>query len=482
MLLGVDLGTSSVKAVLLDDGEQAASTSRRYRVDRPRPGWAESSPHDWWQATVAAVRGVVGARGHAVTAVGLSGQMHGLVMTDTHGRASRPAILWADQRSLPALAAWQSLDDSSRRRLANPLVDGMAGPALRWLRDHEPATYGDAAWALQPKDWLRARLTGEIAGDHSDASATLLYDLPAGVWAFDIVEALGLRADLLPPLLESTAAAGLLSPTAADDLGLPAGIVVAAGAGDTAAAALGTGLIQPGPVQLTIGTGGQVLTVLARPKPDEHLRTHLYRAAVPERWYAMAASKNAGQALEWVRAIFAVSWDTCYAEAFDVPPGAEGVRFLPYVSGERAPVLDPYAAGAWTGLSTDHRRGHLLRAALEGVAFALRGCLEALAERDACVDEVLLAGGGSTDPRWRQLLADVTGARLLEAAAVDASARGAALLGGLAAEQIAIPEPVSDCPVLAEPGADHEIYAALAGVHDDLYRRLRQSDAGPHDA
>lgn len=474
MLLGIDLGTSSVKAVLLDDGAAVASASRGYRVDRPRPGWAESSPHDWWQATVGAVRDVVCGRRDAVLAIGLSGQMHGVVMTDAHGGALRPAILWADQRSLPELAAWHALDESSLRRLANPLVDGMAGPALRWLRDHEPTTYRDAAWALQPKDWLRARLTGRVAGDHSDASATLLYDLPAGGWAFDVVEALGLRADLLQPLLESTAVAGLLSPVAADDLGLPAGLAVATGAADTAAAALGNRLVEPGPVQLTVGTGGQVLTLLARPTLDERLRTHLHRAAVPDRWYAMAASKNVGQALEWVRCLFGVTWDSWYEEAFAVPPGAEGARFLPYVTGERAPVFDPYAAGAWTGLRSDHGRGHLLRAALEGVAFALRGCLDAVAALGVCVDEVLLAGGGSTDHRWRQLLADVTGARLLEAPAVDASARGAALLGGLATGQIAMPQPATAGAVLAQPGPEQEAYDAMADVHGDLYRRLRQ--------
>jgi len=192
----------------------------------------------------------------------------------------------------------------------------------------------------------------------------------------------------------------------------------------------------------------------------------------------MAASKNVGQALEWVRAVFGVTWDAWYDEAFAVPPGAEGVRFLPYVTGERAPVFDPRAAGAWTGLRSDHGRGHLLRAALEGVAFALGGCLDALAARGVCVDEVLLAGGGSTDPRWRQLLADVTGARLLEAPAVDASARGAALLAGLATGQLAMPQPAIRGAVLAAPGSDQQAYAAMADAHGDLYRRLRQRRRG----
>ena len=478
MLLGIDLGTSSVKAALLDGATPVATASRSYPVQRPHVGWAESPTGDWWKATVAAVRAVTAGRRGEVDAVGLSGQMHGAVVTDARGVALRPAILWADQRSVPALAAWRALDAGSRRRLANPLVEGMTGPTLCWLRDHEPAVYEAACWAVQPKDWLRARLTGEIAGDHSDASATLLYDLPGGAWATDVVDRLALRPSLLPPLLESTAVAGEVTATASDELGIRPGTPVAAGAADTAAATLGTGLVQPGPVQLTVGTGGQVLTVLAAPVVDAGLRTHLYRAPLPGSWYAMAATKNAGQALEWVRAVLGVSWDTLYAEAFAVSPGCDGVRFLPYLTGERAPVLDPAAAGAWTGLSTVHRRGHLLRAALEGVAFSFRGCLEALGSRGVSTEEVLLAGGGSTDPRWCQLLADVTGARLVAAQAADASARGAAVLGGLASGLADVPPPAAAGPVTS-PGPDRDRYADLAGVHHELYRRLHHLPPPP---
>jgi xylulokinase len=319
----------------------------------------------------------------------------------------------------------------------------MAGPSLLWLRDHEPGVYSSARWALQPKDWLRLRLTGEAAAEPSDASATLLYDLIADDWAYPVVEALGLRAGLLAPLVASAGVAGTLTEEAASGLGLRAGIPVAAGAADTAAAMLGGGLLLPGAVQLTVGTGAQIVTPKNASEPDPHERTHLYRSATanpPGLWYSMAAIQNAGLALEWVRKVLGVSWEEVYEEAFAVPPGAGAVVFLPYLSGERTPRFDPGARGAWTGLGLDHDRGHLLRAALEGVAFALREGLEALEGTGTPVAELRLAGGGASGAGgsgapWRQLLADVLGRplRLLpEGVSAVASARGAALLAGLA--------------------------------------------------
>jgi xylulokinase len=239
------------------------------------------------------------------------------------------------------------------------------------------------------------RMTGEAATEPSDASATLLYDLLADDWAYAVAEDLCLRAELLAPLVPSAGVAGTLEAEAAGELGLREGLPVAAGAADTAAAMLGTGLIRPGPVQLTVGTGGQVVTPKRMPEPDPHGRTHLYRAAVPGLWYSMAAIQNAGLALEWVRKVIGVSWKDVYEEAFAVPPGSGGVTFLPYLSGERTPRFDHGARGAWTGLGLDHARGHLLRAALEGVAFTLREALEALEDLGTFVPELRLAGGGT---------------------------------------------------------------------------------------
>ncbi|MDQ3496396.1 MAG: FGGY family carbohydrate kinase, partial [Actinomycetota bacterium] len=314
MLLGLDLGTSSVKALLLDeDGAVLGEGSASYAVRAPRPGWAESSPEAWWEAVLTATASAVGRWGAEVTALGLSGQMHGVVLTDERGLPLRPAVLWADARSSAELAAYRGLvDEDLGRRLANPPAVGMAGPSLLWLRDHEPDAYTSARWALQPKDWLRMRLTGEAATEPSDASATLLYDLLSDDWSYAAAEALGLRAELLAPLVPSACIAGTLEEEAAGDLGLREGLPVAAGAADTAAAMLGTGLLRPGPVQLTVGTGGQVVTPKEGPDPDPHGRTHLYRAAVPGLWYSMAAVQNAGLALEWVRKMLGASWNDVY--------------------------------------------------------------------------------------------------------------------------------------------------------------------------
>ncbi len=483
MLLGLDLGTSSVKALLMEEnGRAAGEGSAPYPVMAPRPGWAESSPEDWWTAVLEATAAAVGRRGAEVTALGLSGQMHGVVLADEQGLPLRPAILWADARSGGELAAYRGLDGDLRRRLANPPAVGMAGPSLLWLRDNEPEEYASARWALQPKDWLRMRLTGDVAAEPSDASATLLYDLVADDWSYAAAEELDLRAGLLAPLMPSAGIAGTLQAEAAGDLGLREGLPVAAGAADTAAAMLGTGLLRPGPVQLTVGTGGQVVTPKGSPDPDPSGRTHLYRGGIPGLWYSMAAIQNAGLALEWVRKVLGVSWEEVYEDAFDVPPDAGGVAFLPYLSGERTPRFDPGARGAWTGLGLDHARGHLLRAALEGVAFALREGLEALEDLGISAPELRLAGGGaggSAGEPWRQLLADVLDRPLWllpdEISSV-ASARGAALLAGLASGVYPAAE---DTPSLMpetersiSPGEAGEDYAAAYERYRELYPRL----------
>src|SRR5919202_816561 len=358
MLLGLDLGTSSVKALLLGEGgDPLGEGSASYPVRSPHPGWVESDPQEWWDAVAEATRIALGSRRARVAALGLSGQMHGVVLADERGRPLRPAVLWADTRSGERLSAYRGLDEDARRRLANPPAVGMAGPTLLWLRDHETEVYASARWALQAKDWLRLRLTGQVAAEPSDASATLLYDLRSDDWAYPIVEALGLRPDLLAPLVASADVAGELTRAAAGRLRLRAGLPVAAGAAENPPPLLGGGLSRPGSVQLTVGTGGQIVAPKSRPEPDPHERTHLYRAAAPDLWYSMAAIQNAGLALEWARKNLRASWREVYEEAFAVPPGAGGVVFLPYLSGERAPPFGPSAPGAWVGVGLYHGRG-----------------------------------------------------------------------------------------------------------------------------
>ena len=455
-LLGIDLGTSSVKVVVLDlDGRSLASTTSAYPVDSPEPGWAETDPALWWEAVVGATRAAVSAsNGATPVAIGFSGQMHGLVPTGSDGRATRPAMLWSDSRAVAELQVYRSLPASLRDRLGNPLTPGMAGPMLAWLARHERHTYDATRWALQPKDWLRAQLTGEFHAEPSDASATLLYDVVNDDWDQDIVVALGLDPELLAPLVSAAGQrAGVLLPGPAAELGLPAGIPVAAGAGDTAAAALGSGLAR-GDSQLTIGTGAQIVTPCVAPTA-ESVRgidpvTHLYRAATDAGWYAMAAGLNGGSTLDWVRRLLGASWAELYATAA-LEPVSDDPLFLPHLVGERTPYLDSTLRGAWIGLSRSHDRTRLMRAALEGVAFAVRDAMAPMRASGIPLDDVRLAGGGTTDAAWRQLLADVLDCGFRPVDTSGASGRGAALLAGRAANLLTEAELFELIPPVGEP-------------------------------
>lgn len=475
MLLGLDFGTGSVKALLLSaSGEVVAEASKPYSVSSPHPGWAETRPSEWWQAVCQATSKLPEKARRATKAVGLSGQMHGVVLCDDSGSPLRPAILWADSRSSEQLALYRSLSSEQRQCLGNPLVVGMAGPSLLWLKANEPNVYERASWALQPKDWLRFKLTGSPNAEPSDASATLLYDLRQDTWAEEVVNALGLRLDLLAALVASGQVAGELTQWAARDLGLPPGIPVAAGGGDAACSAFGSGLVKEGQAQANIGTAMQIFAVRAAPRVDPSLRTHLYRTVLDD-YYAMAAMQNAGIALEWVRDILGLSWDEMYAAGFEVEPGCEGLTFLPYLTGERTPHLDPNARGAWQGLSLKHGRGHLTRAAFEGVAFALKDGLEALRATGINPATLRLAGGGTLEKKWRQLLADVLGKTLYAVSVPSASAKGAALLAGLAVGSWSADETSTFSPepsLVAEPRPDERLEKAYARFRT-LYTALR---------
>jgi len=464
VLLGIDLGTSSVKVVVMaEDGSVQKSASAGYAIDSPRQGWAETDPGAWWVATASAVASL-GSLG-AVEAVGVAGQMHGLVLTNGEGRALRPAVLWADERSTLEVDRYRRLDPHLLRRLANPPATGMAGPTLLWLRTHESQLYASARWALQPKDWLRMQLTGEAYSEPTDASATLLYDLVDDSWSSQLLRELQLRADLLPELVAGEQPAGRLTEKAAGELGLKAGIPVAAGAADIAASLVGHGVLAPGPVLLTIGTGAQMTTVRNALVADPTMRTNVFRTVETGRCYSMAAILNAGLALDWVRRLFGAGWDELYGSIERVPRGSGGVTFLPYLVGERAPGPGAGARAAWSGLALHDGKEHLFKAALEGVAFELRQAAEALEATGVSIGDIQLAGGGAANHAWRQLLADVQGKRLLAVAAPAGAARGAALLAGVAAgiyrsvqETAAI---APRCDLVAEPGVDADTYSTL---------------------
>ena len=367
VLLGLDLGTGSCKAVLMrEDGAVVRSASRVFAVNAPVNGWAESESSDWLEAIGEASREVV--QGADVRAIGLSGQMHGVVLTGSSGHALRPAMLWSDARSHAQLEVYRRLGAAPLERLGNPLVAGMMGPSLLWLRAYEPALLEAARWALLPKDWLRLQLTSEVYSDPSDASGTLLYDVQRDTWAHELLEQLGLP-DLLPPLISSSAIAGQLSSSAAALLGVKAGIPVATGGGDTPCAMLGNGILESGVAQLSVGTGAQIVAPRNAPLSDSSFRTHLYRS-VTGNWYAMAAMQNAGLALERVRGWLGLDWEGFYAAAFSLSDSS-GLIFKPYLSGERTPHMNAGLRGSFQQLGLHHTRAHLARAALEGVAFSI---------------------------------------------------------------------------------------------------------------
>ncbi|MFM0059524.1 FGGY family carbohydrate kinase [Paraburkholderia phytofirmans] len=441
--LGIDLGTGSLKVAIVDEnGREQAVASVAYPIETPQAGWAETSVQTWWRALCEAAARLPDGLRRDVRAIGFSGQMHGVVLIDAAGEAVRPAMLWPDTRALALLDAWPEPQP-------NPVAPGMAGPLLRWIVLHEPQSASRTRWALQPKDWLRVALGGAVATDPSDACATALAD-PAGVWDAALLDRLEIPREWFAPLAPSYAAGGVLSESAAHALGLRAGIVLATGAADTPCAALGSGLAHDGDALLTTGTGGQIV-VLAEHAPAAVKGLHRYRAA-SDHWYRMAAMQNVGIALERTRGWLSYEWADAYRDAFGDATNAinaisafsatttsntnttaaSGLTFLPYLTGERTPWLNPMARGGWLGLALDHTRGTMMRAAFEGVAFSLRAGLDAIRASGATVTALKLAGGGSVDARWRQLLADALNVELHAVDCPNAAPRGAAILGGLA--------------------------------------------------
>jgi xylulokinase len=432
-VLGIDLGTSQVKTlVMTPDGEILGRGRAGYRVVSPGEGLAETDPAEWWRATVAAVREALAdaSADIEVAAVGVDGQMHGVVLADADGAAVRPGILWLDRRAEAEAARYGELPAELTRPLGNQASAGMAGPMLGWLAAHEVDALRAARWALQPKDWVRMRLTGLAATDPTDASGTLLFDLARGVWADGVIAALGLPAEKLPPVLRATQVAGQLLPGPASELGLTPGSPVAVGAADTAAALyaadLGEDDGREGWALLTVGTGGQWMVPEGEFRPAAG--TNLF-AAVGGGFYRLAPVQNAGVALDWVRAVLGVSWQQLYDTARR-PWRADTPVFLPYLARER---WDPATAGAWEGLSLGHERDDLLRGALEGVAFLLRRRLDDLRAAGHRPEAVLLGGGGATHPAWRQLLADVLALPLHPGDTSWLSAAGAARVAAAAA-------------------------------------------------
>lgn len=477
-LLGIDLGTSGARAILVEaaSGRVVGAGTAEYPLHTPRPLWAEQDPHDWWRGAVEAVRGALAAAGPvSVRGIGLSGQMHGVVLLDGTGDVIGPALLWCDSRTGDECREITELAGGEERLLrltGNPALTGFSAPKLLWLRRHQPDAFHRARAFLLPKDWIRFRLTGAMASEVSDASGTLLFDVARRTWSAAMMEILDLDPALLPAVRESPEVSGALSASAAAALGLAAGIPVVGGGGDQAAGAVGAGIVKPGLVSATIGSSGVVFAHASEPARDR--RVHSFCHAVPGAWHLMGVTQSAGLSFRWLRERLGGSYDQLTAEAAAVPAGADGLLFTPYLMGERTPVLDPEARGTWFGLTYAHGRGHLARSVMEGVAYSLRDCLDVMTSLGVTASEVRAAGGGARSPLWRQILADVLERPIATPGLDEGPAYGAALLAGVGT---GCWSSVEEAASLVAVAARVEPNAGAAALHRErlaVYRELHQ--------
>ena len=488
MWLGIDTGTGSTRALLVDEqgGLRGSCTAAHAEMVMEQPLWAEQHPDDWWRAACEAVQGVLaqaGISGTAVRGIGLSGQMHGLVLLNEAKEVIRPALIWCDQRSQPQVDAINTALGREHvvEWTANPVLTGFTLPKLLWVRDHQPELYAQVKHMLLPKDYVRFRLTGELASDVSDASGTALFDVVNRRWSFEMADGLEIDRAILPRVYESAEISGTVTKDAANLTGLAAGTPVAAGAGDQAASAVGNGIVEPGVVSCTLGTSGVMFAHTDHPAYDPLGRVHTFCHAVRGQWHVMGVTQGAGLSLQWFRNQLApgIPYDALMAEAAQAPAGSDGLFWLPYLMGERTPHLDATIRGGWVGLTARHTRAHLIRAIVEGVSYSLKDGLAIIESLGVPVNSVRASGGGANSPFWRQVLADVFAKRVVTLASQEGSAYGAALLalvmnGVYSSVPEACKQTVREVDSTMPRAAETAVYAAGHKTYAKLYPALRQ--------
>ncbi|GAB4518188.1 MAG: xylulokinase [Anaerolineae bacterium] len=490
-ILGIDIGTSSVKAIVYDTETHTvlAVANQEYPIYNPQPGYAEQHPDDWWQAVIQVTRRVVAATSQPVAAIGLTGQMHGTVLLDAAHKPLHPAIIWADQRSASVIPSMIEAVGAARyASIAGTLpAAGFMGPTLVWLQQHQPHILDEARHVLLPKDEVRLRLTGQLATEVSDAASTGIFDISHQHWSEEIIKTVGIPTHILPHILDSTTIAGELTTSSAAALSLTPGIPVVAGCADQPAQAIANGLVSMGRASVTIGTGGQVFVPLMREANMSRIptdpRLHVFNHAVPGMWYILGAILSAGLSLRWLRDLVGLrdtrdAYERLSAEAAEVPPGADGLVFLPYLVGERTPHMDPLARGAFVGLSYHHTRGHMARAVMEGVTFALRQTLEISLSMSQPVEQVIAAGGGAESALWRQIQADIYGLPLQRSVVQEQTCIGAALLAAVGTGAVDDFNTANGAGSgeLIEPNTQNTpVYTSLYAQFLDLYPRLTEN-------
>lgn len=485
--LGIDTSTTGSKALLIDEhGEVVATASSPHTLQTPRPLWSEQDPHEWWGAVTASIKSVLesaGIGGERIGAVGLTGQMHGLVLLDEAGKVLRPAILWNDQRT-------QSQCDEIHARIGkekfiqitgNVALTGFTAPKILWVKENEPDVYAKAKHVLLPKDYIRYKLTGEYALDKADGAGTVLFDLKARTWSDEVLTALEIPRAWMPETFEGPECTGHICKEASSLTGLKVGTPVVAGGGDQAAQAVGVGAVEPGIVGLTVGTSGVVFATTPSALIEPEGRLHAFCHAVPGLWHFMGVMLSAAGSLQWYRDSLGpdMSFDDLLREAESVPAGSEGLQFLPYLSGERTPHPDPLARGAFIGLTLRHRRAHMTRAVLEGVSFGLKDSFTLIQNAGlGAITQVRASGGGTKGALWRQILASVLEAELVTVNTTEGAAYGAALLAGVGAG--AWPDVASACQTCIKitgsthpEGSQVAVYRKTYPIFQELYPALK---------
>jgi xylulokinase len=485
--LGIDTGTGGTRALLIDNTgkEIAAVTAPHEEIRMEHPLWAEQRPDDWSEAAVEAIRGVLaksGVVGHDIRGIGLSGQMHGLVVLDRTASVIRPSLIWCDQRSQPQVDFINRTIGPQKvlESIANPVLTGFTLPKLLWVRDHEPQHFDRVRKLLLPKDYIRFRLTGEFATEVSDASGTALLDVVRRRWSFEMTDALGLDRDILPSVHESTDITGVISSQAAEITGLAAGTPVVGGGGDQAAGAVGNGIVEPGIVSCTLGTSGVVFAHTDKAAWDPLGRVHTFCHAVRDKWHVMGVTQGAGLSLQWLRNQLTpgIIYDDLMSEAKTAPAGSQGLFWLPYLMGERTPHLDPRARGGWIGLTAKHTRADLIRSVVEGVSYSQKDCLDIVEQLGVPVSSIRASGGGARSPFWRQILADVFTKRVARLENQEGSAYGAALLAMVGTGEFStVPEAckatIREAESVMPRAAESQTYASGYETYRALYPALR---------
>ena len=489
--LGIDTSTTSSKALLIDEqGNVVAVASNPHTLQTPKPLWSEQDPREWWVAVSASIKSVLeqaGVSGEGVAAVGLTGQMHGLVLLDEAGNVLRPAILWNDQRTQAQCDAIHQIVGREKfiRITGNVALTGFTAPKILWVKENEPDVFAKAKHVLLPKDYVRLKLTGEYAMDKADGAGTVLFDLKARDWSDEVLSALDIPRAWMPKTFEGTEFTGYVTEEAAALTGLKVGTPVAAGGGDQAAGAVGVGAVEPGIVGLTVGTSGVVFATTPSALIEPEGRLHAFCHAVPGMWHFMGVMLSAAGSLQWYRDTLApnVSFDDLLKEAESIPAGSEGLQFLPYLSGERTPHPDPLARGAFIGLTLRHSRAHMTRAVLEGVAFGLKDSFTLIQNAGlGTITQVRGSGGGTKGALWRQIMASVLESELVTVNTTEGGAYGAALLAGVGAGAWAdVASACKQCiritgstsPVEKEAGVYRQSYA----VYRELYPALKSNFA-----